>query len=883
MSDPSFTGAGVVKSVDSGDSLVIYEVSKARGGRPPERQLTLSMLSAPRLGKTIDGEEDWSWPSREFLRKACIGKQVNFTVEHKIEGTDGRRAREFGQVFVGDNNLALSVAAAGWARVRRPQDGKPPKNDFHKELIEASDKAEEAGLGIFQKDTSEAKRSPLKSIDTMSFFDRYKNTPQPAQIEYIRDGTCLRVLMLNGFHKFTLRIAGAEAPNIPPPHKKEQPAPFADEAKFFVERFLLQRDVQITIRIPGQGAHAEEFFGSLTMDGRDLAEELLRQGLARFIEWNAPDVPKMRALEQQAKAAKLRIWKFAQKAASTVESPEMSEWNGKVREVRDGNTLVILNTSVDPPVKQTVSLSSVRAPKLGSYGKPDEPYSYEAKELLRNKLIGKKVRVVVDEVRKGTPVPGKEDVILPPREFCTVYLGNTSAALFLVEEGLAKVTSAKDASLSAAYEQLIIEEKRAKAKGKNMWNDKQQPPIHRFTDLSDSGKGEKSANRVNKAKQFLPSLQRAGRLNAVVEWVVNASRIKVRIPKENCIILFSLECVRTPSSKNNDPCADECTEFAKEKLHQRDVQVIVDNVDPRGNFVGTLWHNKRNFSVTLLENGFAVVHEPSLNFTSYANEYTEAERRAKASKLHIWKHSDNPLQRAKPQQVESESEEIPAQTSKMVHVQVSEVVDGGWFYLQLTEELPKLNTMMAELNGGSRVLAPLGDTQLKKGQLVVAKFDDGKWYRAKFEGKQGDKYNVTFVDYGNGTSVSSGDIRLIPSDFTTTPPFAKECTLAYVRVPPFDSEYGPDSAEFFHSLVWEKPLVAGFESKRGDLNIVTLGDPRTEKMVNIDMVYAGYATVDNRALRNNPVLAKNLKSAQDSAHSNHRGMFEYGDPFDDDY
>lgn len=45
---------------------------------------------------------------------------------------------------------------------------------------------------------------------------------------------------------------------------------------------------------------------------------------------------------------------------------------------------------------------------------------------------------------------------------------------------------------------------------------------------------------TQKAKQFLPFLQRAGRSEAVVEYVFSGSRLKLYLPKETCLITFLL-------------------------------------------------------------------------------------------------------------------------------------------------------------------------------------------------------------------------------------------------------------------------------------------------------------------------------------------------------
>mmetsp|Transcript_15487 Transcript_15487/g.60557 ORF Transcript_15487/g.60557 Transcript_15487/m.60557 type:complete len:893 (-) Transcript_15487:1971-4649(-) len=874
---PVENGSGVVKCVDSGDSLVVYETAKARNGPPPERVISLSMLQAPRLARRGGGnDEKWAWASREFLRNKCVGKNVTFTIEHKTEPKEGRRAREFGIVYIGNTNLVKVIAAEGWAEVRKPPEGKEARSPLQKECLELSAAAEANKLGIFQEDTTNAVRKIPRNLSTIKVFDELKNKPQPAIVEYVREGTNMRVTLTNTFHSFILKVSGAEAPAIPPAHKNQSPQPFALESKFFVERYVLQRNVTVTVRTPGNGDNADEFYGTLNMEGQELGEELIRQGLAKFVEWNAPPARAdiMRQLENQAREGHIRIWKYATTSAASTETPK--EFEGKVREVRDGSCIVVNNTSVSPPQRVTVVLSSIVAPRMGRYGSEDEPWAFEAKDLLRSKLLGKKVRVVVDYIKPATTTTGKDgkEITLPAREFCSVYLGSTSVALFLVEEGLARTSSARDSAQSAAYEQLLIAEKRAKAKNKAMWNKDVEAPKHRISDLTQRGDQQAKNAAVAKARAFLPSFQRAGRVKGSVEYVMNGSRVKVLIPKENALVVFALESIRTPSGRggNKEPLAEECTEYVREKLHQRNVELLVDDVDKGGNFIGSLWVKNRNFGLNLLEVGFASVNERSAEYSQYGPDYMKAQETAKAAKVGIWQFEVNHATRKV--EAPAEAGQEPAKP-KLASVSVIEVVDGGWFYVQHTDDAEKLDALMASLNDNSLVLA--GAQSFNKNQLCVAKFADGKWYRAKVVSRELGKYEVNYVDYGNVATVSIDELRTLPAELSSVPAFAKECVLAYIDVPAFAAEYGDEAAEYFHSLVWGKQLLAGVEGRDGDKLQVTLGDPQTEQMVNVEMVGAGFATVQKRPGRNNPVLVKRLQQAQESARDNHAGMWEYGD------
>lgn len=50
------TGKGVVKTVLSGDTIVLY--GRATNGPPPEREITLAHVSAPRIGRTAERKDE---------------------------------------------------------------------------------------------------------------------------------------------------------------------------------------------------------------------------------------------------------------------------------------------------------------------------------------------------------------------------------------------------------------------------------------------------------------------------------------------------------------------------------------------------------------------------------------------------------------------------------------------------------------------------------------------------------------------------------------------------------------------------------------------------------------------------------------------------------
>jgi len=846
---------GIVRAVNSGDSISVWE--NKSGGTPSVRDIYLTSVQAPKLGYNNGEDKPWAWQSREFLRDLCIGKKVKVSVEHKTAN-----GREYGNVETDTGlNLAVAISEAGWAEIRSPPDGKEPRTEEHKTMLENQERAKEQKIGIFQEDQSQAIMPEPKKLTTMQFFDAYKEKPLQAIIEYVRDASCFTVVLKDSLHKITLRLAGVSTPRVPSKKKQEEgekPEPFGVEAKFFVERHLLHRTVNVTITIPCEANRKNEFYGTVEFSGHTVTSQLLRNGYAKLVEWSAPpqELESLKACQQEAKAKKLRVWKFVTEAAEA--KATKSEWNGKIREVRDGSSLVIQDSLTDE--NKFVILSNVKVPRMG---KTDcQPFAYEAREFIRKKALGKKVLVHFDYENND-------------RIYATVYLDKTSLAVLLVEEGLANVTSYEENAKSPAYQQLTVAENRARSEKKNLWNKSTAPPVYRATDTTLRSTETEKKESKNKAKQFVGALQRAGRVQGIIEHIFNGSRFKINIPKQNVILGFGLEAIRTPSNResDNEPLGKEVYDFVYDKLYQRDVELIVDSVDQAGNFFGSLFFNNKNFGVTLLEMGYARVNQSNVDFTNYASDYKAAEAAAKEKGIRIW------AQQAQKAEAEKPSEE--PKKVRLFKVRVSEVIDGNWFYLQMTDEQPVLNKIMSELNAEEHPFIP--NLSAKRGGLYCAKMPDDKWYRVKVEKFDKGKACVVCVDYGNGITVDSQDLRPLSPKLASAPVQAKECRMAYIEVPSVSEDYGEEAAQFFYDLSWGKDLLASVEYTEGDKSFVGLGDG--EELINAKMVEAGFGVVPknirvNEARKEN--MIKTLRSHEASARKARRGRYEYGDFRDDD-
>ena len=726
-------------------------------------------------------------------------------------------------------------------------------------MIEAHTRAKEQKAGIYQEDLTHAETPKPEKVPTMKLYDQYKDRPVSAVVEYIRDAGCFNVLLLDSMQKLTIKVAGVNAPKVPSKARQEEgeaPEPFALEARFFVERHLLHRTVQLTITAPGEANRNGEFYGSVEMSGHSLAGQLVRNGYSKLVEWNAPptELETLKSFQKEAAEKKLRVWKFA---TALEASGSKKQFSGKVKEIRDGSSIMVEDVTTGEA--KFVIFSNVKVPRMTR--SEVQPYAYEARELLRKKALGKKVTVTLDYERNE-------------REYSTVFLEKTSLALMLVEAGLANVTSYDDNEKSNTYQELTIAENRARSQNKNLWNKKAPAPVYRVSDMSLRGTESEKRESKQKAKQFFGSLQRAGRVSGIVEHVFNGTRVKLSIPSENCVIAFGLEAVRTPTERDSNPkekeLAKEVFDFVYEKVYQRDVDVIIDSLDQAGNFFGSLFIGGQNLGVSLLEMGYAQTSK-NAETTNYAAEYKEAEEIAKGKGIRIWTLQQAPSE---------DKKEEGGDKVRLFNVKVTEVVDGNWFFLQMTDSAATLDAIMDELNQETHEIVP--NMNVKRGGLYAALFEN-TWHRVRVEKVDKNKVSVVCVDYGNAFSLNGSELRPLSSKLASAPAQAKECSLAFLQIPGVDEDYGEEAADLFYSLTSKKALFASVESIENGRSLVCLGDGN--ELVNVQMVEAGMAIVPSRTQATDPRkknLLQRLREKQNDARLARSGRWEFGDFRDDD-
>ncbi|XP_047316902.1 ribonuclease TUDOR 1 [Impatiens glandulifera] len=962
---------GKVKAVQSGDSLLI--MGSSNNAIPPERTLTLSSIKAPKLARRSGVDEPFAWESREFLRKLCIGKEITFKVDYSVPSI----GRDFASVFIGDKNVASAVVAEGWASVKEQRGQTKEGSPFLPELQRLEEQAKQQGLGIWTREPGASDKSirnlPPSSVgdssnlDARALLDSNKGKPLEAVVEQVRDGSTLRVYLLPEFQFVQVFVAGIQSPsmgrraaaetapvaaivseeangdsNHQGPLTSAQrlavtsggsstevaPDRFAREAKHFTELRVLSRDVRIVLE--GVDKFSNLIGSVYYPDGesaKDLALELVENGLAKYVEWSANMMEeeakrRLKSAELQAKKTRLRIWLDYQPPATNSKAIHDLNFTGKVVEIVSGDCIVVVDESApfgSPSAERRVNLSSIRCPKIGNPRREEKPapYAREAKELLRTRLIGRQVHVAMEYSRKIGPTDGAPAGAADSRvmDFGSVFLtspvkneGEDSTATatpaagsqlpsginvaeLIVSRGYGTVIRHRDfEERSNYYEALLAAESRATSGKKGIHSSKDSPALH-INDLTTAS--------AKKTKDLLPFLQRSRRMPAVVEYVLSGHRFKLLIPKETCSIALSLSGVRCPG--RGEPFSEEAIAFMRRKIMQREVEIEVETVDRTGTFLGSMWESKTNIAVALLEAGLAKLQTSfGLDRISDAHLLVQAEQSAKRQKLKIWENYVEGLE------VSTDGAVSDKRQKEEMEITVVEVLGGGKFYVQIAED-QKVASIQKQLASLTLLEAPvIGVFNPKKGDLVLAQFAaDNSWNRAMVvNGPRGavesttDKFEVFYIDYGNQDIVTYSQIRPLDPSLSSAAPLAQLCSLAFVKVPSLEEDYGQEAAIRFSEYTLASPKVfkatieerdnSGGKAKgqgTGNVLIVTLTEKGSDISLNASMLKDGLARLEKKRRwgpKDRQTLLEELEKFQTEAKTRRLGMWEYGDIQSDD-
>jgi len=927
-------GVAIVKSVLSGDTVVLLGRATQTGGKAPEVTFTFERVTSPRMASKGNNnvDEPGAFPSREWLRSICVGKSVNFETR-KQGATAGDRV--YGLIFMTNPadgskmNLAVESVRNGYATPKvfgsydskddgegdaAAGEGTNEIKDYEGQLQEAFQQAKAACVGVHAPSPLVRKvKNAGEDFDVLSLVEKSQKICSgktvKCVIEYVFDGSRFRCLVTDTdlesvgmtFGSYTLILAGVACPRTGNPRASPptQSEPFADEARTFVDARLLHRELEVSLH--GTDKSSACAVGTIHHSCGNIGVELLKRGFGRVSEWSARlmsplDLPAFRVAENTAKRTNLGVW-------HSYTPPQLSgsaEIVGTVMEVVSGDTLSILPSGEaydDESKLKKVSLASVRSPRVGNdrIGRPDEPYAAECKDRLRILTIGKPVKVAI-HYERDIPMGSTSST----RQFGTLSVGKREdVGQVLISEGYAMTQRHRDDDeKSPRYDELVAAESVAKEAKKGMHSDNEYKK-KTVNDLTEP----------RKAKSYSGSLMRSGPMKGIVEYVFNGSRYKVLIPSENCHVVFALSDVRCPQpsppptstrsqGRAAEPFGDNAKRHARVSVLQRNVEITCTGATNGGVITGQMSvgsaAQRRDFSLELVSAGLGTVDQRMIDYGEAPQLLIDAQTAAQGNKVGLWSLKKK----------EEKTEAAPSVQSKVEvsTVSLAEIRAGNNFFFRVVgdESAKVIDDSMKEFTTNNGTDGAPCD--VKKGKVVAALFDDGSgksWYRAKIvEKKEKGNIKVVFIDHGNACVVPlSTHLRPLDDALLTDriPAVAKEAVLAATEVRPLDDDEGHDAAVMLQEFAWGKEMSAHMFCELDGKVMVALYNPdeKDSKCINEQIVEAGLGRVSKRNDINSlkykmkdskslVSLVGELNAAQDKARKSRSGMWRYGDVGDDD-
>lgn len=809
-----------VRAVLSGDTLLL----KTKDNK--EHQLTLAYVQAPRVS------EPQGFKSREYLRIFSVGKPVRTSTLYESNG------RVFGDVqspvFA---SLIEHMLRLGLVELRKDASSKPGYQPHSGLFEEAQDFAKNKELGIWsQKQQRLSVRADLPD----SLYGSGRKVPAIVERVISGDRVVLRAMMDEDDHFLGhVLLAGVRA------RRSNAGDAVGDAAAEVLASRLLQRqDLRAVFHAPSATADGLPLVTLVHPQG-DAAHLLVSSGLAEAS--NTPQIGSERLLllknaQKDAEAKGVGMFREAREAKERHrEKYAASTHESVVVRVISGDLLVLNNM-------ETVQLASVRAPPRSE----DQNLADSAREFVRKLLIGKPVRVQVDGESRGEN----------PRKLVTLSFGHQfsrNPGLEIIQAGWATAMRHRrdDLARSPFYDELVQAETEAKESKRGLWGPEKKKPV--LVDASES---------IVRARGYLAALERKPRVPAVIEHVLSAGRLRVSIPSERCTGVAVLTGVKTP--RNSEPGAEEALKYVFTEWNQRDVQLTITGVDKTGAFSAQVFQNQRSLNLDLVANGLGSVHGSANG--DLRKLLDEAEADAQTERLGIWKDytEPEPVVEVVVNSTETAAEDTAKEAAiqavlasvqpEQVHIRTSE---NDVAYKRIKSELQSF--FSASTNETARAFKQ----KPKSGSFVLTP----EFERAQVESvdRATNKLVIKELDTGISGEYSAEELLPVPEQFVKQPALAKPVQLRFVQKPMKD--YEQDYLEFLAKYV-AKPVHV-----RSGLLFENAGDT-LENSVNMKLVEGAYASVPQRHARFDN--AELFLAAQDRVKDEHQGMWEYGDPRDDE-
>ena len=896
---------GLVKGVQSGDTIIISGKLPKNGALPEELSLTLIGVFAPKIGNSSKlNEEAFSFESREFLRKLLIGKVVQYKVDYT------HNERKFGHILYENKNINAEILKNGFAKIAYLPKGheKLYETELWSDIKEAEKEGKEKKRGMYA-DSSDNK-THIRNLSNLSDSEEDKkkveeainsNKEIDAIVEYVFNCAIVSVYIpqWSCFAKVNLRFVSI------PSNVKEQE--LFKKGKAYCERMCLSKDIKMKIFDFDQNNNL--LCDIIVPDKKQsLSELVLKEGYSKSFTggnknpkiYNLSDINLARAAEGEAKSKRLGVWKDAVIVESKTLKKDAEDdlSDAKCIMVNSGDSLTVLNKKKE---EIRIFLSNLKAPALAKFGTDEQnkPWSFQSRDYVRKKLVGKNLKCDLDYIhtinQETTKVKGPQGNKSSRRvmKFYTVYYQNKKDEtqcinIELIENGLANLTNYKieEGNPSREFDSMIKAEQEAKKHKVGLFSPK-APPLCNYSDLMTSGKTKK--------KEFINFLIGLENLKCVVDYCFSANKFKLRIDEKQVMIPFGLIGVKSfTNDKNNSSLFQKhfkiSHDFVVNTILQRDGVCDIIQADKVGNYFGNFFFEGKNFGTLLIEKGLAVCNERSSDIgkNKYINEMREAEKKAKEKKIGLWEDEGVAKLLKGDSFGESSSEKKFEQINKDIKIRITDQIDFDKFYCNFlpNKTLDKIEKVLADYDEEIRKPENLS-LPIKNGTLCAAKFpDDNKYYRGlvkKFN-KEKKEFEIEFIDYGNIEIVKLNDLIKLDGEISSLPPQAMYCEMAYLQYSKMTMRKAvdkfPDFVDFDNELNAKLCYNYNDDAELKHGLIVFKEGSDMKKTYHADLLKYGYAKLNRN--KDLPEYMKPLDPIEKEAENKELGVWDDNEEIDYD-
>ena len=790
----------------------------------------------------------------EHLRKRLVGKKVEFE-DYKM-GKDTNA-----DLFLEKKNIGFELVVQGLAKPIRMGE---KTSKYYDDLKMGEKKAQTDKVGIFEE-------SKEQVVEGKTRKERRENMKQnaPKKVEDLIGKTSNGYVDNVNFNlSFKLwvqdlnRVVDAKFCWVKTPVIKKE---HVIKLKNWMSKNIYQRD--FTFQITGM---EEDMVGIVEVNG-EIESLMLKSGWSRLESEAATNMAadlygNLREAQDEAQSKGVRIWKGFKKKnkGKTIKSekwPLKKRIEVKVMEVHNGDAITVQEPSGE---RLRIFFTNLKSPKYNWADADKSPsWSFEAREFTRTSLIKKNVGLEMDVRKVIVKEEEKKEIVINAG---TIYLKEKAFGIELLERGFAELNIVRGSEdVSSALKQYTYASEKAKKMKKGIYGKKSARKT--FWDYSkpENKKKLKSESNLEPGEN---------RLKAVVERCISAARIKLRLDSEGCFVIFVLNSVKSIRGNKNMSALEKWFEkgqiMASDLIAQRDVSIEIENIDNVGNVHGSLFVGKKNYATKILNEGIAYL-DTTWGKSRYHGEMSKAEESARSGKVGFWKDDavvmtlglgrdededeDNTLMETKNSKKSSRKE---------LKGELSECESADMFYMQRSGS-SQMKAVLKSIKENHRK-CPALEAPVSLKTLCLANFE-GEYHRCRVVSRGSkNSFKVFFIDWGNYAYVQLNDLKTCPKKAMNILPQARAVTLAHIRVPQRDQEFGFDAVDWIQEKLMGKRVdFVQLSKSKGvaSVEIYVKGKGDEKKSLNYQMCVEGLALpdMDNQNISQNPIWKEANKKA----------------------